>query len=116
MCVELLALRVCMCMCMCVALFCCFRSRGIHNLTRRILCFRMNESCVSRGLRSGNEVTLESSILYINNRGQDDGHHGDSPFYVLDGVKESSIVRTTIVVQARMMEIMAILLFMFLME
>ncbi len=114
MCVELLALRVCMCMC--VALFCCFRSRGIHNLTRRFLCFPMNESCVSRGLRSGNEVTLESSILYINNRGQDDGDHGDSPFYVLDGVKESSIVLTTIVVQARMMEIMAILLFMFLME
>lgn len=54
--------------------------------------------------------------MYINNRGQDDGDRGDSPFYVLDGVKESSIVITTIVVQARMMEIMAILLFMFLME
>ncbi len=83
MCVELLALRVCMCMC--VALFCCFRSRGIHDLTRRFLCFHMNESCVSRGLPSGNEVTLESSILYINNRGQDDGDRGESPFYVLDG-------------------------------
>lgn len=116
MCVELLALRVCMCMYMCVALFCCFRSRGIHNLTRRFLCSPMNESCVSRGLRSGNEVTLESSILYINNRGQDGGDHGDSPFYVLDGVKDSNIVLTTIVVQARMMEIVAILLFIFLME
>jgi hypothetical protein len=37
-------------------------------------------------------------------------------FMFLMAVKESSIVLTTIVVQARMMEIMAILLFMFLME